>query len=65
MLRTVLSIVLGVVLIGLGIALMRVFNWDLGALLNWAWNWVTGLIGAIADFFGSNPWFQSAVSSKP
>jgi len=65
MLRTILSIVVGVILLGLVIALMRVFDWDLGALLNWIWSWITGLIDGIASFFQNNSWFQKAVSTTP
>jgi len=62
MLRTVLMVVVGFVLVGLAVALLQVFNGDVGALFEWAWDSALGLINAIADFFVNNSLFQRAVS---
>ena len=63
MLRTILSIILGIVAIGLGVALLNAFDWDIGALFTWAWNLVAGLIEGIADWFYENPFFRRVTES--
>lgn len=65
MLRGVLGVVGGVIALGLFIALMNAFNWDLGAFVEWLWAWVTGLIGGVASFFENNSWFRDVVSTTP
>lgn len=65
MLRGILFVVGGVVALGLFIALMNAFGWDLGAFAEWVWAWITGIIGAVASFFEGNAWFRDVVSTTP
>lgn len=63
MLRGLLMIASTIVFIGLGLALLQAFNWDIGAIITWAYEGVMKLINAVADFFINLPIFQQVVSS--
>ncbi|WP_307219557.1 hypothetical protein [Microbacterium sp. SORGH_AS_0888] len=52
-----------VVVTGLAVALLITFNWDIGATIKWTWGRTVWLIGMVADWFISMPWFQESVSS--
>ncbi len=60
--RTILMVVAAFVLIGLAVALLEVFNWDIGALFEWAWGAAMGIVNAIADLFAGNSFFQRMVN---
>jgi hypothetical protein len=47
--------------LGLLLAIMKAFGWDIFALIEWAFSWVSTVINAVADFFMGNPSFQKAV----
>jgi hypothetical protein len=59
--RTVLSFVTGIVVVGLCVAVLRQFDWNFVE----AFQWVLGLgmmgVNAVADFFQGNPTFQKYV----
>lgn len=61
MIKLLISAAGSVVLLGLGLALMTAFDWDLGAVLSWAWGFGNGLVGTVVEFFLKNPPFQEAV----
>lgn len=50
------------VVLGLLVALVIVFDGDLRAISDWAWNQVANLIGGIAEFFTNNELFRDFVA---
>jgi hypothetical protein len=54
---------LGIVVTGLLLALMRAFNFDLFGLCDWAIKWIINVLTSISDFFSGNPTFQKIVES--
>lgn len=62
MFRFVMNLIATLVVLGLFLALVITFNWDLGAIAEWAWGISVWVIGVIADWFMSLPIFQEAVS---
>lgn len=63
MVKIIISSLVSVVVIGLALALLRSFDWDIAELLNWVWGFVIGLVESVADFFTGNKTFQKVVSS--
>ncbi|MDQ1130933.1 hypothetical protein QE381_003061 [Microbacterium sp. SORGH_AS 888] len=63
MFRLLINLVATVVVTGLAVALLITFNWDIGATIKWTWGRTVWLIGMVADWFISMPWFQESVSS--
>lgn len=63
MLRGLLMIASSIVLVGVGIAVLQAFDWDIGAVITWAYEGVMGLVNGVANFLGDNPTFQKIVSS--
>lgn len=63
MFRFIGKCLLGIVVTGLLLALMRAFNFDLFGLCDWAINWIISILTAISDFFSGNPTFQKIVES--
>lgn len=59
--RTVLSFVVGLVVIGLCVAVLRVFDWNVVAAFEWLVGLGMGLVNTVADFFQGNPTFQEYV----
>lgn len=62
MFRFIMSIILTLVLIGLAVAVLRWFNWDIGAVFSWIWNLLVTIVNNIADFFVHNSFFQNLLS---
>lgn len=63
MVKVIISALVSVVVVGLALALLRSFDWDIGELMNWAWSFVMTLVESVADFFTGNKTFQKVVSS--
>lgn len=63
MFRLVMNVVATLVVLGLTLALLITFDWDIGAVGAWAWGRTIWLIGMIADWFMTLAWFQGSVSS--
>lgn len=53
-----------ILLAGLVIALLRVFNWDPFGILEWAWQWIQTIVYGIADFLTGNDTFRK-ITEKP
>lgn len=62
MFRFVLNAVTTLFVLGLFLALLIAFDWDFGAIFEWAWGITVWIIGVIAEWFASLPIFQEAVS---
>ena len=58
-----LKLILAGVLLGILVAVLRVFDWDIFALVDWIWERITGFINAIADWLTGNKNFQQVVSA--
>jgi hypothetical protein len=56
-------VLLGIVVTGLFLALLRAFNFDLFAVFDWAIAWVLNLLTTISDFFSGNATFQKVVEA--
>lgn len=63
MARLLLNLAATVLVVGLAVALLITFHWDIGAIIEWAWGRTVWLIGKVADWFMAMPWFQESVSS--
>lgn len=63
MFRFIGKILLGLVVSGLLLALMRAFNFDLFGLCDWLIKWIFSTLTTISDFFSGNPTFQKIVES--
>lgn len=63
MFRLVMNFGAAVVVIGLAVALLIAHDWDIAAVIEWAWGRTVWLIGKVADWFMAMPWFQESVSS--
>lgn len=61
--RTVMKIFLTLVGVGLAVALLRAFNFDVFAVFTWAWDWAVNIINHIADWFSDNQAFQKATKA--
>lgn len=61
--RILMKIFWILICLGLAYALLRTFNWDPFALLEWAWNWIVSIVTRIADFFTGNAAFQKATKA--
>lgn len=62
MIRLIWGVVSALILSGIVLALLTVFNWDLVALGEWIVGLVTSTVKAVADFFMGMGWFQNLVS---
>lgn len=51
------------VVFGLVLALLRAFDWDVFAVLTWAYDIVFFVVDSIADFFSNNQTFNEVVKS--
>lgn len=51
-----------VLLLGVGLAVMNAFDWDIGAVLEWATTLFIDFVNMVAGWFSSMPVFQQAVS---
>lgn len=47
--------------LGLLLALMRAFGWDIFSIIEWVFGWFSAVVNAVADFFSGNASFQRAV----
>lgn len=63
MARLLLNLAATVVVVGLAVALLITFDWDIARSIEWAWGRTVWLIGKVADWFMAMPWFQESVSS--
>jgi hypothetical protein len=63
MVRTIGKVVSWVVMAGLLMALLRAFDWDPFAMLDWVWNFLLGLITRISDAISANQTFQEVTSA--
>lgn len=61
--RIIMNIFWGILLIGLSIALLRAFNWDVFGIVNWIWNIASKIVYAVADFFSGNETFQNVTKA--
>lgn len=59
--RTVISFIVGIAVIGLCVAILRQFDWNVVAAFEWLFGLSMGAINAVADFFQGNPTFQEYV----
>lgn len=57
----IMQIVSGVVVVGLIIALLRAFDWDVVALIEWVFNFIFTITNKIADMFSNNDTFNNIV----
>lgn len=62
MFRFIGSLIGSLILAGLGLALLWAFDWDLAAIVQWAWRLGSSLIDLVAQWFTNASWFQQAVS---
>lgn len=51
------------ILLGLLIAVLRVFNWDPFGVVTWIWDWFALVVTSIADFFTGNDTFRKVTSA--
>ncbi len=63
MARLLLNLAATVVVVGLAVALLISFDWEIPRIIEWAWGRTVWLIGKVADWFIAMPWFQESVSS--
>jgi len=61
MLRIIMQVVSGIVVVGLIIALLRVFDWDIVALIEWVFDFIFTITNKIADMFSNNDTFKNIV----
>ena len=61
--RIIVKIFWTLILLGLGYALLRAFNWDPFSLLEWAWDWSVAIVTKVADFFTGNEAFQKVTKA--
>lgn len=59
--RTIISFVVGIAVIGLCVAILRVFDWNFVAAVQWLIGLGATGVNAVADFFQGNPTFQQYV----
>ena len=62
--KLVISFIVGIIIVGLCVAILRVFNWDFVAAIQWILGLGSTLINTVANFFQSNPTFQQFVVKK-
>lgn len=58
------KIIIWTVVIGVLWAVLRQFDYDPFAVVEWVWNAFVSVITKIADFFSQSTWFQR-IFSKP
>ena len=63
MVRWVLNGAIAILVIGLGLALLIAFDWNVTAVTTWVWTSIIGAIQWVADWFLSAEWFQNLVAS--
>lgn len=63
MFRMVKNIVVGVLLAGLLLALLRAFDYNVIALIEWGINFVVKIVGTVADWFSGNQQFQEITTA--
>lgn len=61
--KNVKQLVIFVFICGLGLALLRAFDYDPFALIQWIWDWFVVVVTKIADFFTGNGTFQKATKA--
>jgi hypothetical protein len=49
---------------GLGLALLKIFNYDPFGVVGWVWDWFVKIVTSIADFLTGNEAFRK-ITSKP
>lgn len=59
--RMIFSAIGGILLLGLCIAILRNFDWNVGEALSWVFGLVAAAINAVADFIQQNPLFEKYV----
>lgn len=59
--KMILQIVGYVIIAGLMLALLRAFDWDVIALVQWIADFVMNIVNAIADSFSRNQTFNEVV----
>lgn len=61
--RIIKNIIWGILLSGLMYALLRAFNYDPFAIVEWAWNGIFSIVTRIADFLTGNAAFQEVTKA--
>lgn len=51
------------IILGFFVGVMRVFNWDFIALVNWIWNVMSGFVLGVSDLFSGNESFRKIFSA--
>lgn len=54
----IMKVLGAIVLAGFLVAVLRVFNWDIFAVVDWAWQTGSGIITAVSDWFTGNAGFR-------
>lgn len=61
--RMIMNVFWGILLIGLAMALLRAFDWDIFGIIEWIWSGASKLVTAVADFFTGNATFQKVTKA--
>jgi hypothetical protein len=61
--RFIGKILMGIVITGLILALLRAFNFDLFGLSDWLIAWIINILTTVSDFFSGNATFQKVVEA--
>lgn len=59
--RTIISFIVGLLIVGLVVAVLRVFDWNVVAAFEWLIGLSMSIVNTVADFFMGNPTFQEYV----
>lgn len=59
--RTIIGFVVGLVVIGLCVAVLRVFDWNVVEAFQWLLGLSSLAVNTVADVFQGNPTFQKYV----
>lgn len=62
--RRITNGIVGLIVVGFFVALLRQFDWDPFAAAEWALSWVWDSITRVADIWSNNETFQE-VTKKP
>lgn len=59
----IFGVITTLILLGVGMAILRQFDWDIGAAVTWLGDQALHFINGVSDWVSSQPFFQSLFKS--
>lgn len=57
------KVILAILVLGVLVAVMRAFDWDVFGVVDWIWTFFSGLVMSVADFLTGRSEFQQIVKA--